>query len=295
MVLPPYKGSVFRGAVGNSIRRLTCANPGGECPNCLLQGQCCYAILFEPAPPLQYPDAKKFTRAPAPYVISPPPTNRQIFHPGDSFMFEIILMGRALEMLPYVVSAISSLGRRGLGVERGKYDLLHVDRLGMEATTIRVYDGMTETFTPCSSQGSPEFVQEEIFLDHLAIEFHTPLRIKEKGKLVTALTFALLFQRLVHRLTLLTTFYGNPESLPDFSSLLAQARKVRVLEDCLYWYDWERYSGRQQSTMKLGGLRGRIQFKGDLGPFVPALRLGESINVGQGTSFGLGKMQVQLT
>ena len=44
--------------------------------------------------------------------------------------------------------------------------------------------------------------------------------------------------------------------------------------------------------MKLGGLRGEITFEGDLSPFMPLLRLGEKVHVGQGTGFGLGGYEI---
>jgi CRISPR/Cas system endoribonuclease Cas6 (RAMP superfamily) len=113
-----------------------------------------------------------------------------------------------------------------------------------------------------------------------------------KGDLVTRLTFPLFFERLAQRLTLLAAFYGSNDHLPDFSPLLARAQDINVATDELHWYDWERYSGRQKTAMKLGGLRGRISFAGELGPFMPYLRLGEQVNVGQGTSFGLGRYEV---
>ena len=53
-----------------------------------------------------------------------------------------------------------------------------------------------------------------------------------------------------------------------------------------------RYSARQKSLMKLGGLRGDITFRGDLGPFIPYLSIGEMVNAGQGTSFGLGRYKI---
>jgi hypothetical protein len=53
------------------------------------------------------------------------------------------------------------------------------------------------------------------------------------------------------------------------------------------------YSARQKSTMKLGGLRGKITFTGDLLSFMPFLRLGTEVNVGQGTSFGLGRYEIK--
>ncbi|HDZ02552.1 MAG TPA: CRISPR system precrRNA processing endoribonuclease RAMP protein Cas6 [Nitrospirae bacterium] len=57
----------------------------------------------------------------------------------------------------------------------------------------------------------------------------------------------------------------------------------------LKWYDWERYSARQETKMKMGGFVGEITFEGDIEPFMPILKAGEVLHVGKGTGFGLGK------
>jgi len=60
----------------------------------------------------------------------------------------------------------------------------------------------------------------------------------------------------------------------------------------LKWFDWERYSARQDTRMKLGGVIGRIAFKGEIGEFMPFIKLGEFLHVGKGTTFGLGKYEI---
>ena len=128
----------------------------------------------------------------------------------------------------------------------------------------------------------------------VTLHFLTPLRLKVKGDLVTKLTFPLFFERLAQRLTLLSAFYNSTVAPPDFSALLALAQNIAVTDDELHWYDCERYSARQKDTMKFGGIRGRISFSGELGPFMPWLKLGEKVNVGQSTTFGLGRYGVEL-
>jgi len=44
--------------------------------------------------------------------------------------------------------------------------------------------------------------------------------------------------------------------------------------------------------MKLGGVIGRIAFKGEIGEFMPFIKLGEFLHVGKGTTFGLGKYEI---
>ena len=287
-VLPPYKGSVFRGAFGNAFRRMVCAAPKEDCPTCLLRSQCLYVALFEPPPPPGCPDADKFSHAPPPYVLNPPLTNRQAFHPEETLDFELVLMGRAIEALPYFIYTFMEVGKKGLGREKGKYALIGVD-LVRNGTPTQIFDAHTQTLTAYPAKTDTFAHPEDDRANALCLHVLTPLRLKEKGDLVTRLTFPLFFERLAQRLTMLAAFYGSNGHQPDLSPLVAKGKEIQVTSDTLYWYDWERYSGRQKSAMKLGGLRGRIRFAGELGPFMPYVRLGEQVNVGQGTSFGLGR------
>ena len=70
------------------------------------------------------------------------------------------------------------------------------------------------------------------------------------------------------------------------------ASKIKVKERNTKWHDWERYSARQDTRMKMGGFIGNISFEGDLGEFMPFIKTGEIIHVGKGTSFGLGKYEI---
>ncbi|GAI89505.1 unnamed protein product, partial [marine sediment metagenome] len=60
----------------------------------------------------------------------------------------------------------------------------------------------------------------------------------------------------------------------------------------LRWYDWERYSSKQQRWMKSGGFLGHISFSGELKRFLPFIKLGEYIHIGKQTSFGLGQYEI---
>lgn len=292
MVLPPYKGAVFRGAFGNAFRRIVCAVPGGDCGSCILRSKCLYASVFEPRPPASCPDAAKFDQAPAPYVLNPPLTNRQAFHPGDTLEFDLVLIGPAIEALPYFIYAFTELGKRGLGRERGRFHLARVDLVRKE-DSLPIYDGRTQMLSRYPPAVPPGPQMEEACVTALTFHFLTPLRLQAKGKLVTELTFPIFFERLAQRIVLLGAFYGSPAALPDFSSLHVLARDITITGNELFWYDWARYSARQKEVMRFGGLRGKISFSGNFGPFLPWLRLGEQVNAGQSTTFGLGRYDIR--
>lgn len=259
-----------------------------DCASCALKEKCLYVALFEPSPLRHFPNAAKFRQAPRPYILNPPLTTRQTFWPGETLDFDLVLIGPAIEALPYFVYVMEIMGQRGLGRERGGYQLVQVDQLNGALPTA-LYEGTRRALVTPRPESGPAAEIDDGTLTSVAIHFLTPLRLKDKGDLVTRITFPLFFDRLVQRLSLLTGFYGNPSRLPDFPSILARAGDVAVSANGLQWFDWERYSRRQDGVMKFGGLRGSINLSGDLGLFLPYLRLGETVHVGQATTFGLGR------
>ena len=284
-VLPPYKGALLRGALDNTFRRLACPLPRHHCGSCTLTSKCIYISMFHPPPPADFPDARKYGNAPPPFVLKPSVDNRQSYHPEDSLEFDLTLIGRAIDAIPYFIYAIDRIGRRGLGRERGRYMLQQV-ALCRNGKNPAIYDGSAQTLKALPPKG-PHAKKPSSPVESITLELQTPMRIKKKGKLVTRLDFATLFSALAHRLTLLSAFYGK-NGKPDFTALLDQAKQIETVKDETFWYDWPRYSTRQKAMMKLGGLRGKISFAGDLTPFFPWLQLAERVHVGQGVTFGLG-------
>ncbi|PIV22771.1 MAG: hypothetical protein COS40_05325 [Deltaproteobacteria bacterium CG03_land_8_20_14_0_80_45_14] len=120
----------------------------------------------------------------------------------------------------------------------------------------------------------------------------TPTRLKYDGKLSPDLEFHILFRNLLRRISLLSYFHCGEELNLDFKGLIEEAKDVKVQKENLRWVDWERYSNRQETKMKMGGFIGSVTFTGNFKEFLPFLILGEYIHVGKGTSFGLGKYKI---
>ena len=146
-----------------------------------------------------------------------------------------------------------------------------------------VVDLFTFEFSPSTFDLSPSI---------LHLNFLTPTRLKFEGRLSPKLEFHILIRNLLRRISLLSYFHCENELDLDFKAIIQKAEEVRVEKSNLTWFDWERYSNRQDTTMKMGGFIGSITFEGNFEPFMPFLSLGEYIHVGKGTSFGLGKYKV---
>ncbi len=293
MLLPPYKGGVLHGAMGDALRRAVCSDRSVRCNGCTSRAGCLYARTFDPAPPPDFADSDRFQQPPRPYVLTPPLTARQAFHPGDLLEFELVLMGSLLDALPYFVHVFLEAGKRGLGRERGRYRLLRVDLLRPEGG-ILIYDGKTGTLSTRLPANADPFQEAGEHTRSLTLRMVTPLRLKEKGCLVTRLSFPLFIERLLQRISLLSRFCGPGLFAPECSRLLDDVDAIRVTDDRLHWYDWERYSSRQKEAMKFGGLMGSVRLEGSLAPLLPLLRWGELVHAGQGTTFGLGKLHIEL-
>jgi CRISPR-associated endoribonuclease Cas6 len=130
-------------------------------------------------------------------------------------------------------------------------------------------------------------------LHFLTLHFITPTRLVYAEALTPAPDFHILIRTLLRRLSNLAYFHCGAELDLDFHGLIAAAEQIETVDSELSWYDWERYSARQDARMKLGGVIGKVTYRGDLRPFLPLLQLGEIVHVGKGTSFGLGKYEME--
>ena len=101
----------------------------------------------------------------------------------------LVLVGRALDYLPYFIYAFEEMGQRGLGAGRGKAALQRVIALGPEPSDDRcIYQtgtGQLESDYPVGV-GAPD---TEAVGTRLRLRMHTPLRLKNEGRYTRRLTF----------------------------------------------------------------------------------------------------------
>lgn len=299
LTLPPYAGSLFRGAFGWAIKRVVCVTRTYDCPPCLLRDRCVYPYVFETPPPADTRIMRKYPVAPHPFVLIPPDGGRTLA-PGRTFELGLTLVGKAVEWLPQFIFALERMGRAGFGSRRTSAALVEVcgwidgrrsrvysvdDRTlaGAEAFTDRV----TVPAGPALDPSPPAAASQ------VAIELLSPLRIRYEERLAATLEFHMLIRSLLRRLAHLSYFHcGGDPSAVAFREWIDQAQQVRTVSSSLIWSDWTRYSTRQQTAMEFGGLTGRAVFEGPLDRFLPLLRLGEIVHAGKGTSFGLGRYRI---
>lgn len=291
--LPEYKGAVLRGGFGYAFRKVVCIVKDKECSACLLKEKCVYAYVFETSPPVDARLMRKYPTAPHPFILTPPLEDDRLYEPGEEIKFELTLIGKAIDFLPYFIYTFEELGKMGLGKKRGKFSLAEVQYLFNRSERTTIYSGREQILRP---------IKEEVkFLVHkpmppglcsLHLIFLTPTRLRFNGDLTSELEFHIFFRNLLRRISLLSYFHCGAELSVNFRQLIQESEKIQTTRRNLRWYDWERYSTKQQTKMKLGGFLGEVVFQGNFEPFWPFLVLGEFVHVGKGSSFGLGKYEL---
>ncbi len=291
IILPPYKGSTLRGAFGHAFRKVVCIVKDKDCVDCLLRSRCAYSYIFETPTPEGTSRMKKYPYVPHPFVITPPLQDKRVYKPEEELSFSLTLIGRAAEYLPYFIYTFEELGRRGIGKGKGRYRLLRVED-GKERVIYQAEDkGLRGDYTSLSWLQILR-MKGELGPQELTLRFLTPTRLKFNGRFTSQLEFHILIRNLLRRISLLAYFHCGIELDLDFREIIDGAKSVEKRDDRLRWYDWERYSRRQDVRLKMGGIVGEVSFVGELGEFLPFLLLGEQIHVGKGTSFGLGKYEI---
>lgn len=284
--LPPYAGSMLRGAWGHALLALSPLPHVGGQP-CALQASCPYCQVFS-APPLPAHSLQKFSAMPQAYAIEPPTGGAQRLQPGQTFTFGLVLIGKALDHLPTIALAWQRALRTGLGGERAACTLLEVH----DENGLRRLMGAREQLSNLNTvlPAAPALG------DRATLHFHTPLRLQVQGKPARAgqLTTRHLLITLARRWQLLADVHlGAAAPQQDFARLAAQADAITLAPQDLRWFDWGRYSQRQQQEMQFGGLLGSLLLRGDLLPFAQLLHLGQWLHVGKNASFGLGGYQLE--
>ncbi|MEW6418845.1 MAG: CRISPR system precrRNA processing endoribonuclease RAMP protein Cas6 [Nitrospirota bacterium] len=236
---------------------------------------------------------RQYPKAPHPYVFVPPLTRKQIFETGDPLFFDIVLVGKANDYLPYFIYAFTEMGRIGIGKQRGKFYIISAEALDSEGTAKEIFNGNTNILKTSGNRIDYSFFLDEGFAgDKISLSFVTPVRIIKNGRLSSDITFGLLIRRLAERALLLSHLHCGAE-LEDCEEFVRDAESVETVRNKLRWDDWERYSASQDTRMKLGGCVGEITYRGDFRKYIPLLKLGEYIHVGKATTFGLGKYRIQ--
>jgi hypothetical protein len=291
--LPFFKGSTFRGLFGHALKKVVCALKRQACSQCLLKQRCVYALVFETSACLDLPKNSKITALPHPFVIEPPLTSETYFLKGSAFDFNLLLFGEVNRSLPYFIYAIDRMGDIGIGKKidgkRGRFSLREV-KFGRN-TIYTASDQKLNASDTAQPLHLAKIKNQPDGKSRLIIFLETPLRIKFENRLKADLPFHVLIRAMLRRCASLLDCYGDGEPALDYRGLVKRAGEVIVVEADLKWFDWKRYSHRQDKSMLMGGMTGSVTYEGNISEFMPLVDFCAEVHVGKQTAFGLGKIR----
>ncbi|MBK9444487.1 MAG: CRISPR system precrRNA processing endoribonuclease RAMP protein Cas6 [Comamonadaceae bacterium] len=311
--LPDYAGSLLRGQFGAALRHVACMTRQPTCPGCPLVQTCPYTRIFEAPPPPKGSHAlQDFSQIPNPYIIEPPTPGARVLDADDDLVFHLVLVGHAIDQLALIVFALQRALQHGLTKARVPADLMqvdwvdatgqahliwHIDRPVLQAHTASVGPAPTNNGTQiaitseaASAGGTRAAGQNDA---QITLHIQTPLRLQSQGKPlgVGQLTPRVLIAAIARRTALLMEFHAGLHGWGDAAKHISHLSDNLGDTQDLRWFDWTRYSSRQQQEMTLGGVLGRWALHGNadtLAQIYPWLWLGQWLHVGKNASMGLG-------
>jgi hypothetical protein len=232
---------------------------------------------------------EKYPSAPRPFVLTPPLNPDRHLPAGTPLILPLTLIGHGLNYLPHFIVAFEALGRQGrFG---GSFQL---ERITNDNGSLTVYDAHLRRLSPelplFQLPANPHPVTR------LRIHFVTPLRLRTGGRYNLQPTFPQLIQALLRRLHLLGCIHANwDDEVAWRKPLLALADRASAQFAFWHIYRWARNSGTLHRSIDMDGVLGQLEVTGDLNPLMPALRLGEHLHIGSGTTMGLGRYRLEVS
>lgn len=300
MALPPFLGAEFRNGFRAVFKNIACPAHDTLCVDGRLSGSCAYQEIFGVSVAHGSAVAHEHEHAPHPFVFTPPLDGRSRFPAGDKISLELVLVGRAIQRLPFFTETLGALGMCGVGTHGARYS---VERL--ESWDGIAYSTMTADEVSGASAGKltipvahifdgRDFRQDRSRHGMVELTFATPTRIVSHGQLASRISFSALFAPLLRRIALLRQCHcGTQSDVSSIRKMILSASSIRSVACDLRWQDWTRFGLGGQTLAQLGGVVGSVVYQGELEPFLPVLRAGEWIHVGKVTSFGFGRYFLQ--
>lgn len=309
LLLNEHKGSAIRGALYHAIRGPMRPAPDGytgfctnktapSCRECPLNQVCPVSQLVATLDET----AQRGHEIPRPYLIHPPlDGDKQHYHPGESFHFQLALCSNALNLFPYVVMALNRLQIEGLGKkdpqnnwERGKLQIQRITTHNPLTNQWREIHRSNQNHIrvpnlPITHAQVLAHAGTLPTAGHLTLHFLTPLRLISENKTLKEPTFRPLLHRLLTRLEQLSSQFSNTPLQCNVPALLELANHIPLTSNHTRWQELQSYSTRLGRSTPIGGLIGKATYHtADWTPFLPWLIWGTLIGIGKNTVKGDG-------
>lgn len=224
---------------------------------------------------------------PRPLAVRPP-----LSAPAERLSFGLTFYGRGQEYIPLVLSAVHTMGTRGLGRGRQHFAVLDIEQVNdLDGTTISLLENQHVYLDRLCAPPTAEAYQRaaaSLVGQPLTVDFLTPTRIINQGHLCKRPSFRPWFQRLLERARQIGELYTSSPPWIPFADLLTAADEVRIADDQTRWVELRSGSRRQGKVLPTSGFAGRVTYTHLSPVLLPWILLGQGLQVGKNTIKGSG-------
>lgn len=287
--LPPFRGATLRGALGYHLRKTVCNDLKRQCSECFLSQDCAYSNFFEGVQPPNRSFMKLYPKVPQPFMLIIDQKNSTEIKKGQPFEFSLKIFGEAANFFPYVAYAFLEAGEKGIGKDKILYSMNKIS----ENDSVLYQNGS-------SILKKPKPVKIEISTHRksvdMKINFLTPVRIRKEGHTASDVNFKNIITTALRRISAINYFYGSgkPIDIKVVNNLIQLSEKVNKIDDSTEIFSFDRYSGRQLRKIKLDGITGSLTFGTVPSQLFNVLKFAEKIGLGKSTSFGFGRIKLEV-
>lgn len=288
---------MFRGGLAWGVKKASCTENKKSCPGCREFDACAYSYLFESS----LAEGIQIKEIPRPYLIHLTDEGKQIYSAGETLSFRIVLFGMATYLLPIVILGLQQFAELGLGAAKKPFAVKRIFGVnpltsGKKPLYIHPdsYFDNDMVFKGADLLKEIPFDMSSFALKKIELEFLTPTRIMEKGKLITRPSMDSIARAAMRRLSSLMRLYCDIELVADFKDLVASAKETELIKDELKWVELKRYSNRRKKHLFISGFTGWAKYSGKLNELFPYLYLAQFSHLGKGTVYGLGAYSLKI-
>lgn len=260
--LPEYLCGTIRGALGYSLAELGCKFPERMCSIC--DDYCAYYRVF-----------KNNENIPVPYIIESDSGGMR--NADTPLRFSLTLVGIACDYAETVIAAVKHFLSGGFARRKAVFRVLEIRELLCD-TVIEENGLRLNPITPFHWSDS---LNNDYGINGVRLDFLTPFRVKDENNLDFSAFMPQLFNRICE---LMQNYCGSDLLLPyRISNKLPDIKSAHELRPVSVKFEKNEYLGRA----------GSLCYLGDLGEYMPYIRLGELIHFGKAIPRGFGRYRIQ--
>ena len=288
--------NTFRGAMGYALRHISCIQRKSDdkyaCNTCKLAKTCAYALCYETNISHLKIEFEKFKSFEIPHLMnidSGFPGNT-VVKAGESYSFNVRLLGNAVTIAPYIIVAAQNAAIKGIRGAKAELESI-VDEFSGRLIWSKKNENLVLPEIEDFTIQEPNWKNTENC--ELKLNLVTPVAFKNKqtGRITREPDFNRIIGSLMRRYTFFEASEGRKLNW-HFREISELAKQVKISGMNIETVCWERYSTRQKQRIPVSGVIGTVNYIGPVAGFEELLNAGEILRCGRSITLGQGRINV---